>query len=186
VSDSTPVSGVSGRYATALFELADETGALDGTARHVDALAAALADSADLRALIASPLYAREEQAAAMAAVCDRMGIGAPVKNFVALLAANRRLFALPEVIRDFRALLDRKRGVIAAEVRSATPLSAAQRADLERTLKTATGRDVALDLGVDESLIGGLVVKVGSKMIDTSIRSKLAQLQTAMKEAGT
>jgi F-type H+-transporting ATPase subunit delta len=186
VSDSSSVSGVSGRYATALFELADETGALDAAAGHLDALAAALADSADLRALIASPLYARDEQAGAMAAVCERMGIGAPVRQFLALLAANRRLFTLPEVIRDFRALLDRRRGVIAAEVRSAAALSEAQRADLERTLQTATGRAVALDLGVDESLIGGLVVKVGSKMIDTSIRSKLAQLQTAMKEAGT
>jgi F-type H+-transporting ATPase subunit delta len=185
VSDSPPVSGVSGRYATALFEIADETRALDAVERHLGALSAALDASADLRALIASPLYAREEQAAAMGALCDRMGVGAPVKTFLALLASKRRLYALPQVIRDFRALLDARRGVIPAEVRSARPLSAAQRAELERALKAATGRDVALDLGVDETLIGGLVVKVGSRMIDSSIRSKLAQLQTAMKEAG-
>lgn len=183
MSATTPVSGVSGRYATALFDLAEETGALDTVDGHLGTLAQALADSADFRSLIASPVYTREEQARAVAALCAAMKIGAPTSNLLGLMARNRRLFALPEVIASFRALLAQKRGILTAEVRSAKPLSAEQRAALQSTLKTATGKSIVLDVTVDETLIGGLVVKVGSKMIDTSIRSKLDRLQTAMKE---
>ena len=183
MSESTPVSGVSGRYATALFELAEESGALDTVDTQLGTLAQAMADSADLRTLIGSPLYSREEQGQAMAALCKAMGVGTPTANLVALMAQKRRLFALPEVIRDFRALLAQKRGVLTAEVRAPKALSASQRSALEATLKTSTGKDIVLDVTVDETLIGGLVVKVGSKMIDTSIRSKLDRLQTAMKE---
>lgn len=183
MSDNTPVSGVSGRYATALFELADESGALDTVDSHLGTLAQALADSADFRALIASPVYSREEQGRAMGALCKAMGIGTPTSNLLALMAQKRRLFALPDVIRGFRALLAQKRGVLTAEVRSAKALSAKQRKALEATLKNSTGKDILLDVTVDETLIGGLVVKVGSKMIDTSIRSRLDRLQTAMKE---
>ena len=185
MSDAAVVSGVAGRYATALFELAEETGALEAVEGHLDALDAALRDSADLRAAVASPLYGRDEQGAAMAALCRAMGVGAPTAGLVGLLAANRRLFALPGVIAAFRALLARKRGVVSAEVRSAVALSEAQRASLAETLAKATGAKIALKEIVDDGLIGGLVVKVGSKMIDTSIRSKLATLQTMMKEAG-
>ena len=185
MSDTTPVSGVSGRYATALFELAEEAGQLDAVEGHLDSLAAALDESAELRALVHSPIYTRDEQGAAMAALCDAMGVGAPTKNLVGLMASKRRLFALPDAIADFRRLLAQKRGVVAAAVRSAKPLTDDQRARLERTLNEATGAKIALDVTVDESLIGGLVVRVGSKMIDTSIRSKLDQLQTVMKEAG-
>ena len=185
MSDSSPVSGVSGRYATALFELAEEAGQTDEAERQLGLLSAALQESEDLRRLVSSPLYARDEQGRAMAALCDAMGVGAPVKNLVGLMAAKRRLFALGDVIRDFNALLAQKRGVMAAEVRSAKPLSDDQRAALARTLGEATGREIRLQEFVDESLIGGLVVKVGSRMIDTTVRARLNQLQTAMKEAG-
>ena len=181
--DNSPVSAVSGRYAKALFELADEGNALDTVAGHLGLLSQALADSADFRALIASPVYTREEQGRATAALCKAMGIEAPTANLVALMAQNRRLFALPDVIRGYRAMLAQRRGVLSAEVRSAKALSAEQRRALESTLKNSTGKDIVLDVTVDETLIGGLVVKVGSKMIDTSIRSRLDRLQTAMKE---
>ena len=183
MSDSTPVSDVSGRYAKALFELADESGALDSVDAQLGTLAQALDESADFRTLIASPIFTREEQGRATAALCKAMGVGAPTANLVALMAQNRRLFALPDVIRGFRALLAQKRGIVTAEVRSAKALSAKQREALTKTLKNSTGKDIVLDVTVDETLIGGLVVKVGSKMIDTSIRSKLDRLQTAMKE---
>jgi F-type H+-transporting ATPase subunit delta len=185
VSDSSPVSGVSGRYATALFELAEEAGRLEDVERQLGVLSQALSDSEDLRRLVASPLYSREDQGRAMAALCDAMEVGAPTKNLVGLMAAKRRLFALGEVIRDFNALLAQKRGVIGAEVRSAKPLTDAQRAALAKAVGEATGREIRLEEFVDESLIGGLVVKVGSRMVDTTVRARLNQLQTAMKEAG-
>ncbi len=185
MSDNTPVTDVAGRYAAALFELADEAGSLDAAEGHLDALSAALAESADLRALVSSPIYSREEQGAAMAAVCRAMEIGAPTANLIGLMAAKRRLSSLPHVIRAFRAQLAKRRGVVSAQVRAAAPLSDAQREELERVLRAAAGADIALDITVDETLIGGLVVKLGSKMIDTSIRSRLSRLQTAMREVG-
>ncbi len=185
MSDSTDAAGVAGRYATALFEIADESGSLDAVEAALGQMKDALGVSDDLANLIKSPIVSREDQAAAMAKVCDAMGIGAPVSSTIGLMAANRRLFALPQVIKGFNRLLADKRGIQEAEVRSAKPLSDAQKAALEKTIKESVGADIALDVTVDESLIGGLVVRVGSKMIDTSIRSKLASLQTAMKEAG-
>ncbi len=185
MSDAAVVSGVAGRYATALFELADETGALDAVERHLDTLDAALRESEDLRAMVASPVHGRDEQGAAMAALCRAMAISAPTAGLLGLMAANRRLFVLRGVIDGFRALLAKKRGIVTAEVHSAAPLSDAQRASLADTLARATGSQIALKEIVDDGLIGGLVVKVGSKMIDTSIRAKLAKLQTMMKEAG-
>jgi F-type H+-transporting ATPase subunit delta len=185
VSDVAPVSGAAGRYAAALFELSEETGALDAVEGHVDALSAALEESADLRTLVSSPIYSRDEQAKAMAALCQAMNIGAPTAGLIGLMAQKRRLYALGDVIAAFRALLAKKRGVVSAEVTAAAPLSDDQRAELERVLREATGAKVALNISVDEALIGGLVVRVGSKMIDTSIRSRLSRLQTAMKEVG-
>jgi F-type H+-transporting ATPase subunit delta len=169
----------------ALFELADEAGQLDAVEGHLDALKAALGESADLRSLVKSPLYGREEQGRAMAAICDAMEIGAPTSNLIGLMAAKRRLFALPEVIEDFARLLADKRGIVAAEVRSAKPLTKAQREKLEKTLRDVAGAEVKLEEIVDKALIGGLVVRVGSRMIDTSIRAQLDSMQTAMKEAG-
>lgn len=185
MSDVTPVSGAAGRYASALFELADETGALDAVEGHLDALDGALKASDDLRRLVASPIYSREQQAAAMAALCKAMKIGAPTANLIGLMAQKRRLRALPAVIAGYRRLLADKRGVVRASVVSAAPLNKTQTRELEKVLKQAAGATVSIDVTVDEALIGGLVVKLGSKMIDTSIRSRLSRLQTAMKEVG-
>ncbi len=185
MSDTTQISGVSSRYATALYDLAQESGRVEMVEKHLAALSEALDGSDDLVALVASPLYSRAEQGRAMAAICDAMKIGAPTRNLIALMAEKRRLFTLRDVIRDFNAILADARGVVSAEVISARPLNKTQRKALETALAKATGAKIALEVGVDEALIGGLVVKVGSRMIDSSIRSKLSQLQTVMKEAG-
>ncbi|QIE57138.1 F0F1 ATP synthase subunit delta [Pikeienuella piscinae] len=182
---SASTAGIAGRYAAAIFELAEESDKLESVEGHLGALKAAIGESDDFAALIASPIVSREDQGAAMAAICKAMEIGAPVSSLVGLMAAKRRLFALPQVIEAFSALLAKKRGVVAAEVTAATPLTAAQQEELEAVIKKFAGADIALDVTVDEALIGGLVVKVGSKMIDTSIRSRLASLETAMKEVG-
>jgi len=178
-------STAAGRYATALFELASEGGALDRTEQDVAALGEALKASADLRALISSPIYNRDEQGRAMAAVAGAMGLSDLVRNVLGLMASKRRLFVLDELIAIFARLMAEHRGEVTAEVTAARALSDAQRAGLAATLKSAIGREVKLNVTVDEAIIGGLVVKVGSKMIDTSIRSKLASLQNAMREVG-
>lgn len=182
---STFVSGVAGRYATALFDLAQEEGVLADVESDLATLEAALADSADLRDMIVSPIYGREEQGRAVAALGKAMGLGAHVANTLSLMAAKRRLFVLPQVISMVKALAAEARGEVTAEVTAARPLSDAQHRDLAETLKKSVGKDVAVNVTVDEALIGGLVVKVGSRMIDSSIRSKLAKLQSVMKEAG-
>ncbi|MEM6945779.1 MAG: F0F1 ATP synthase subunit delta, partial [Pseudomonadota bacterium] len=173
------------RYATALFDLALEEDALDAVNGDVSTLATAFGESEDLRTLAESPLYTREEQGQAMAGIASALGLGPTVSNLIALMASKRRLFVLEAVLKTFRERLADHRGEITAEVTAARALSDAQRENLAATLKTATGRDVALDIRVDESLIGGLIVKVGSRMIDTSIRSQLTTLHTTMKEAG-
>lgn len=185
---SEPVSisaGIAARYASALFGLAQEEKVLATLETDVAALDAALGDSADLRALIASPVYSREEQGAAIEAVAQRMGLSGLVRNTLALMAAKRRLFVLPQLVRALAAMIAAEKGEVSAEVVSAKPLTKAQSDDLARTLKSRLGKTVKLNASVDESLIGGLIVKVGSKMIDTSIRSQLASLQNAMKEVG-
>ena len=182
---STLVSSAAGRYATALFDLASESDALPQTEKDMEALGAALADSDDLRALIETPVYTRDEQSRAMAAVADAMGLSPLVKNVVGLMASKRRLFVLDEVIEIFAKLMAEHRGEVTADVTAARKLSDMQQKALGETLKAAVGRDVKLNLTVDEKIIGGLVVKVGSKMIDTSIRSRLSALQNAMKEVG-
>lgn len=182
---STLTSGVAGRYATALFEFALENDALEETERDLAALKAALADSPELKSVIVSPLYDRAEQGNAMAAVGEAMGLGTTVRNLIGLMAAKRRLFALPQVIDMVARLAAEHRGEITAEVTAARPLSDAQTAALKEQLAGATDRTVKLNVTVDPGLIGGLVVKLGSRMIDTSIRSKLMGLQTAMKEVG-
>jgi len=186
VSENTTLSSsAAGRYATALFELAEEEGALDDVERDMTAMAGALDESADLQALISSPVYTREEQGRAMAAVTRTMELGTLASNVIALMATKRRLFVLPEMISIFQKLMSEHRGEVTAEVVSATALSAAQTGALVKKIKAAIGREVKLNASVDENLIGGLVVKVGSRMIDTSIRAKLNALQNAMKEVG-
>lgn len=182
---STLDSGVAGRYATALFDLATEDGSLAIVERDLAALDAALRDSADLRALIASPVVSREDQGRAMAAVARAMGLGPFVANTLGLMAAKRRLFVLPRVIAAVQALARAARGEVTAEVTAAAPLSDAQAAALSAALRGTAGKDISMTVTIDPSLIGGLVVKLGSRMIDTSVRAKLAKLQNMMKEVG-
>lgn len=184
-SSASLTSGVAGRYATALFEIARENGSIDKVEADISAVASALEASADLRNVIASPVYSREDQGAAVRTLATRMDLGVEVANTLGLMAANRRLFVLSKVIAQLRALVAQHRGEITAEVRSAAPLTGAQTAALAGRLKDTVGKDVTLDVTVDPALIGGLVVKVGSRMIDTSIRAKLAALQNVMKEVG-
>ncbi len=186
MSDSSSLSSsAAGRYATALFDLAGEGGALEQTERDMASLGEALEASGDLRALISSPIYSRDEQNRAMAAVAGAMGLSPLVTNLVGLMASKRRLFVLGEVIDIFARLMAEHRGEVTAEVTAARALSDMQRDSLVATLKKAIGREIKLNVTVDEKIIGGLVVKMGSKMIDTSIRSKLASLQNAMREVG-
>lgn len=178
-------SGVAGRYATALFEIARESGALDRVGADLAAVEAALAESADLRGMIHSPVFSREDQGKAVAALASAMSLGPEVGNTLGLLAHNRRLFVLPGIIAQVKALIAADRGEVTAEVTAAQPLTPAQTDALAAALRQSIGKDVKLDVTVDESLIGGLVVKVGSRMIDSSIRAKLAHLQNVMKEVG-
>lgn len=178
-------SGIAARYATALFELAKEDKALKALEADADALGAALAVSPELGAMIASPVVSRDEQAAAIAAIAKKMKLSALTANTLALMAANRRLFVLPQLVTDLLAKIAAEKGEVTAEVTSAAALSADQAKKLAATLKARVGKDVKLKTAVDESLIGGLVVKLGSTMIDTSVKSKLAALQNAMKEVG-
>jgi F-type H+-transporting ATPase subunit delta len=186
VSEPASIStGIAARYATAIFELAKEDKALPALESDVDALDSALRDSHDFRELIASPIYSREEQAAAVTAIAKKAGLSQIVTNTLALMAGNRRLFVLPQLVRELRARIDADKGEVTAEVTAAKALTKAQEEKLARTLKASVGKDVKISMAVDETLIGGLVVKVGSRMIDTSIRSKLAALQNSMKEVG-
>ena len=168
-----------------MFELAEEAGTLDQAEADVTALGEALDESTDLRDLIKSPLYTRDQQGAAMAAIGEQMGLSPLVRNLIGLMATKRRLFALPQLIRTFQALMAEHRGEVTAEVTAARALSDTQASALVEQIKAAIGREVKLNVTVDEGIIGGLVVRVGSKMIDSSIRSKLASLQNAMKEVG-
>lgn len=185
MSSESTVTGVAGRYATALFELAEAQNALDAVATDLGRLQAALDASVDLRLFVKSPLYAAEDQARVISAILDKVGVGGLVRNFVGVVIQNRRLFVLASMLLGYRQLLARKRGEITADVTSAHALSDAQIADLTAALKDATKLNVNINTNVDESLLGGLIVKVGSRMIDSSLRTKLNSLKNAMKEAG-
>jgi F-type H+-transporting ATPase subunit delta len=178
-------SGVAGRYATALFEIAKESKSLEKIEADILALEAAMVESPDLSGMMNSPIYTREDQGRAVGAIARAMGLGPVLANTLGLMAQNRRLFVVPDLIRQLKGLLAAHRGEVTAEVTSARPLDKAQTDALAERLKASIGKDVKIAVTVDESLIGGLVVKVGSRMIDTSIRSKLASLQNAMKEVG-
>ncbi len=186
MAEPTSISlGIAGRYAQALFELAKDAKALASLEADTEALGAALAVSPELVGMIASPMIGRDEQAGAMAAVAAKMGLSTLVANTLALMASKRRLFVLPHLIADLRARIADEKGETTADVTSAATLSAAQAKKLAETLKASVGKTVKLNTTVDESLIGGLIVKLGSTMIDTSIKAKLASLQNAMKEVG-
>lgn len=179
------VAGVAGRYATALFELALEAKALDKVEADLDAFQAMLDGSEDLRRLVRSPVFSAEDQERALAALLKKADIGTLTANFLGLIARNRRLFAVADMIRALRALAARHRGEVSAEVASAVTLSGAQLTALRTALKASLGQDVQITTRVDPSLLGGLVVKVGSRMIDSSLRTKLNNLRVAMREVG-
>ncbi len=178
-------SGIASRYATAVFELAKEDKSVAKIESDLDALDAALTDSADFRDLIASPMYTREEQGNAITALSKKMDLTPVMTNVLGLMAQKRRLFVLPQLVATLRAQIAEDKGEVTADVVSAKALTKGQADKLAKTLKERVGKDVKINATVDESLIGGLIVKVGSKMIDTSIASKLNSLQNAMKEVG-
>ncbi|MGE0155013.1 MAG: F0F1 ATP synthase subunit delta [Reyranellaceae bacterium] len=184
-ADAAGRSSLAERYASALFELADEAKQLDGVAGDLTDLRQALAESADLRRLIDSPILGREAQSKAIQAVAQALKLAPLTANFIAVVARKRRLAALPAMIAAFLAELSRRRGETTAEVVSATPLSEQQQAKLAEVLRGMVGGKVTIDARVDQDILGGLVVKVGSRMFDSSIRTKLQRLQLAMKGVG-
>jgi F-type H+-transporting ATPase subunit delta len=184
-AEADTVSGVAGRYATALFELALEANALDQVAADLDLFSQALDASPDLARLVKSPVFSAEEQGRALAAVLKTLKLEGLTRNFLLLAAKNRRLFAVPDMIRAFRAMLARHRGETSATVVAAAKLTEAQATALRQALKAALGKEVMLEERIDPSLLGGPVVKVGSRMVDTSLRTQLNSLRVAMKEVG-
>ena len=178
-------SGIAARYATAVFDLAKESAVLPALESDLDTLEAALNDSADLRALVSSPVHSRDDMVKAISALAEKLALSPTMCGVLGIMAQNRRLFALPQLNIILRRMIADDKGEVTAEVTSASVLTKAQADQLAQTLKTRIGKIVKLNVAVDESLIGGLIVKVGSKMIDTSIRSKLAALQNSMKEVG-
>ena len=186
MADTSPlISGVAERYASSLFDLALETGSIDSVGADLDRFQALLDESEDLRRLVASPVFSAEEQQNAVAAVAVKAGISGAVLNFFKVVAGNRRLFALPGMIRAYRQIAAAHRGEVSAEVTSAHALTATQEKELKSALKGVTGKDVTIAVTVDPSILGGLIVKVGSRQIDTSLRTKLSTLKLALKEVG-
>lgn len=186
VSEPASISaGIAGRYASAIFELAKEAKGLGALETNVSDLAGALKESKELSGLISSPLFSRDDQARVMAALTQKMGLSPTIGNALALMASNRRLFVLPQLLAALKDMIAEDKGEVTAEVTAAAALTAEQAEKLAASLSKSFGKTVKLNTTVDDSLIGGLIVKVGSKMIDTSIRSKLASLQNVMKEVG-
>jgi F-type H+-transporting ATPase subunit delta len=184
-SKAEGVSGIAGRYAAALFELADERKRLDEVASDLRGLKAMIAGSGDLHRLVMSPVLTRAEQGAAMAALLAKAGASELTRNFVGLVARNRRLFVLPEMIDGYLAMLAGRRGEVTADVAAAARLSDGEMNALAEALRKVVGAKVAINLRIDPALIGGLVVKVGSRLFDSSLRTKLQKLELAMKGIG-
>ncbi|MEQ6248853.1 F0F1 ATP synthase subunit delta [Sulfitobacter sp. HNIBRBA3233] len=178
-------TGIAERYATAVYELANDAKKVKDIEGDLVVLHDAMSDSADFRDLIHSPIYSRDQQKAAIGALSKKMKLSEIMSNTLSLMAQKRRLFVLPQLVQSLREIIAEAKGEVTADVTSAKALTKAQADKLAKSLKASTGKTVTLQQTVDESLIGGLVVKVGSKMIDTSIRSKLNSLQNAMKEVG-
>ncbi|WP_439153800.1 F0F1 ATP synthase subunit delta [Yoonia sp.] len=186
MSETAGIStGIAARYATAVFDLAKEGKAIKALEADVSALETAINESEDLRALLTSPLYSRDQQATAISAVAKKMDLSQTTANVLSLLASKRRLFVLPHLVRVLQDMLAEERGEVTADVTTAKKLTKAQADKLAKTLNAQVGKKIIIKETVDESIIGGLIVKVGSKMIDTSIASKLNALQNTMKEVG-
>ncbi len=178
------VSGMAGRYATALFELAREANSIDAVKADLERFGALVADSADLNRLVRSPVFSADEQLKALSAVLDRAGIGGLAAKFLKLVAANRRLFAVRDMVKAFRDLVAEYKGEATAEVTVAEKLKDEHLGALRSALKAVSGKNVDLAVKVDPAIIGGLVVKLGSRMVDSSLRTKLNAIRHAMKEA--
>jgi F-type H+-transporting ATPase subunit delta len=178
-------SGMAGRYATALFELALEAGAVDSVLADLRRFNALLDESADMTRLVRSPVFTADVQSKALAAVLEKAGIGGLAAQFLRVVTSNRRLFAVRDILRAYGALVARHKGEVTAHVTVAEPLSDAHRSEIQDTLNAVTGKDVRVEVKVDPSIIGGLVVKLGSRMVDSSLRTKLNALKHAMKEVG-
>ncbi len=182
-TDDTITGGVAGRYASALFELAEEANQVRQVEKDLTQLQSLLDGSADLKRLVRSPVFTSEDQGRSIAAIAEKAAFSPLVANFLKVLARNRRLFAVGDISRTFLTLAARQRGEINAEISSAHSLSDEQLAALKETLRASAGKDVNLITKVDPTLLGGLIVKMGSRMIDSSLRTKLNSLKTAMKE---
>ena len=176
------VSGMAGRYATALFELALEANAIDPVRADLARFDALIAESPDLGRLIRSPVFSAEDQMNALTAILGKVGIGGLAAQFLKLVASNRRLFAVQGMIQGFNALVARHKGEVTAHVTLAEPPSEAHLAAIKATLNAVTKKDVQVEVSVDPTIIGGLIVKVGSRMIDSSVRTKLNNLKVSMK----
>lgn len=182
-TDDPIMASVAGRYASALFDLAVEQGKAADVEQDLTSFQALIDESADLRRLVKSPAFTGGDQVKAISAIVDRAGLSTISANFLRVIARNRRLYVVSDMIRAYRQLAARARGEIDAEVVSAAPLTEAQVVQLSDTLKAAVGKDVRIQTRVDSALLGGLVVKVGSRMIDSSLKTKLNSLKTRMKE---
>ncbi len=185
MANTSLTSTVAVRYAQSLHDLASESGAVAKVEAALAGFEAMIAESADLKRLIVSPVFSADEQATALAAILDKAGFEPLAANFLKVVARNRRLFAVPAMIGAFRAIAAEARGEVTAEVTSATALTAAQEKELAATLKGAAGKDVTLNVTIDPSILGGLIVKMGSRQIDTSLKTKLNSLKLALKEVG-
>lgn len=184
-SKTTGNKGLADRYASALYGLAEERKALDQVAEDFRSLQAMVKESADFKRFIASPVLSREDQKKGISALAAKAGLSEITCNFLGLLASNRRLFALPAMIDAYLARLSAARGEVTADVTSAKKLTEKQVSDLSAALKKVVGKDVAIDSTVNPDILGGLIVKIGSRMVDSSIRTKLQRLQLAMKGVG-
>lgn len=179
------ISGVAERYARSLFDLALEGKSVEAVGKDLAQVERMLSGSAELQRLIESPVFSADDQFRAISAIADKAGLKGLVANFLKVAAKNRRLFAVPGMIRAYRQIAAAHRGEVTAEVTAAHELTAAQQAELKAALKEVAGKDVAVAVSVDPSLLGGLVVKMGSRQIDTSLRTKLNSLKLALKEVG-
>jgi F-type H+-transporting ATPase subunit delta len=183
--EDTTVSGMAGRYARALFELALDGKAVDAVKADLETFDRMITESADLHRLVRSPVYGAEERSRALAAVLEKAGIAGLAANFLKFVAGNRRLFAVRDMIRDFRKLVASWKGEVSAEVTAAEKLSDSHLDALKSALKSITGeKSVDLNVKIDPAIIGGLTVKLGSRMVDSSLRTKLNAIKHAMKEA--
>jgi F-type H+-transporting ATPase subunit delta len=185
-TDDTIVEGVAGRYASALFELASESSNVADVESDLGKFQALLDESPDLVRLVRSPVIAANDQSRAIGVILDKAGIGGLAANFLKLVTSNRRLFVVQDIIKAYRALSAKARGEVSAEVTSALALNSEQIAALKETLKASVGKDVTLQSRVDASLLGGLIVKLGSRMIDSSLKTKLQNMKVALSEAST